>query len=560
MEEKTLNLIPMLPVIEESKCDTNKNFKSIQDSLIRNTIKRKEPYHTLSENIITLLNGTGIATKELTAKETFIKLLPLIPFVQGSTHLWQYGRPALGKTFLFSKVLASSSKTISGKITGAQLFGDIKKGEEGLVAEHDVIGLEDSQSFNFTAEEKGSILDFLSTGETRMKNIGSTKVYSTSFVFNGNFEDNTEQELQEAPYNNVKELLNSSFPEGFNQNNFKSRVICVPTWILRNAILIEDNDTLGYEINFFLDNLKKLKEKKLSLSYKVKLENPRSEDNLNKFVTGMYKLLNFSQLVLGVAPITTNLDIEALNFIGKKIVELPFSNSKFTLVGPKEVNQFWIKLSEHLMKYPLTSITEAYVSEHRITVRFKEEKKSLYKIALDNIGIEQNKAEVEIYQNIPGMYSELLIPIYPYHKDYLSVVAKTENSPFSSYQRINDVESIFQQDISLDSLNLDTPQLIEYLKSREESHNQEIENLKNHLELLNSFIINNFSSDERMASKNAPLTSDEKESLTYDLIDCLAESFSLQREIFKNYHFVLDEKERRTYLLHYYYLKDSLFQ
>lgn len=87
MEEKTLNLIPMLPVIEESKCDTNKNFKSIQDSLIKNTIKRKEPYHTLSENIITLLNGTGIATKELTAKETFIKLLPLIPFVQGSTHL-----------------------------------------------------------------------------------------------------------------------------------------------------------------------------------------------------------------------------------------------------------------------------------------------------------------------------------------------------------------------------------------------------------------------------------------------------------------------------------------
>ena len=560
MEEKTLNLIPMLPVIEESKCDTNKNFKSIQDSLIKNTIKRKEPYHTLSENIITLLNGTGIATKELTAKETFIKLLPLIPFVQGSTHLWQYGRPTLGKTFLFSKVLASSSKTISGKITGAQLFGDIKKGEEGLVAEHDVIGLEDSQSFNFTAEEKGSILDFLSTGETRMKNIGSTKVYSTSFVFNGNFEDNTEQELQEAPYNNVKELLNSSFPEGFNQNNFKSRVICVPTWILRNAILIEDNDTLGYEINFFLDNLKKLKEKKLSLSYKVKLENPRSEDNLNKFVTGMYKLLNFSQLVLGVAPITTNLDIEALNFIGKKIVELPFSNSKFTLVGTKEVNQFWIKLSEHLMKYPLTSITEAYVSEHRITVRFKEEKKSLYKIALDNIGIEQNKAEVEIYQNIPGMYSELLIPIYPYHKDYLSVVAKTENSPFSSYQRINDVESIFQQDISLDSLNLDNPQLIKYLKSREESYKQEIEKFKNHLELLNNFIINKFSSDERMASKNAPLTSDEKESLTYDLIDCLAESFSLQREIFKNYHFVLDEKEKKTYLLHYYYLKDSLSQ
>lgn len=559
MEEKNLKLISMLPVLVESKVDRNRHFKNIQDSIPKDTTEVKEPYLSLSGNIIPLLNGTGIATKELTAKEIFIKLIPIIPFVQGSIHLWQYGRPALGKTFLLSKVLAPSSKAISGKITGAQLFGDIKKGDEGLVAKHDVIGFEDIQSFNMTPEERGSILDFLTTGETRMKNIGSNESYPTSFIFNGNFDDDVEVKLQAAPYSNVK-LLNNSFPDGFNQDNFKSRVVCIPTWIPRNTIFIEDKESEGYEINFLLDNFKKLKEKKISLPCKVKMENGRSEDNLNKFVTGMYKLFNFSQLVLETDPITTNLDIEALKFIGKKIVELPFSNSKFTLVGPKEVNQFWIKLSEHLMKYPLTSITEAYVSEHRITVRFKEEKESLYKIALDKIGIEQNKAEVEIYQNIPEMYSELLIPIYPCHKDYLSVVAKTENSPFSSYQRINDVESIFQQDISLDSLNLDNPKLIEYLKGREESYKQEIGNLKNQFELLNSFIIDKFSSDERMASKNAPLTSDEKESLTYDLTDSLSKAFSLQREIFKNYHFVLDEKERRTYLLHYDYLRDSLSQ
>ena len=97
------------------------------------------------------------------------------------------------------------------------------------------------------------------------------------------------------------------------------------------------------------------------------------------------------------------------------------------------------------MKYPLTSITEAYVNEHRITIRFKEEKNSLYKIALDNIGIEQNKAEVKIYQDVDEIHKDSFIPIYPSRKDYLVVVAKTENSPFSSYQQLSNIENLFPE-------------------------------------------------------------------------------------------------------------------
>lgn len=556
---KKLILADVAKVLEESNSDRNLTFQKIEDSESMEFIEECTPYPTLIQNISPLLNGIGVDMKELTAKEILIKLLNLVPFVQGNTHMWQYGRPALGKTFLLAKVLAPSSKAISGKITGAQLFGDMKKGYEGLIERHEVIGFEDIQSFSMSIEEKGSIFDYLTTGETRIKNIGSDESYSTSFIFNGNFDDEVEKSLQENPYTNIRELLSTSFPEGFNQSNFKTRVICIPTWISRNSKFINNEKAIGYQINFLLEEFKSLKKIKPNISYKLNLENSRSDDNLKKIVAGLYKLLNFSQLVLDQEEITTKLDIEALELIGKKIIELPFTNSKFTLVETQEVKQFWIKLSEHLMKYPLTSITEAYVNEHRITIRFKEEKDSLYKIALDNIGIEQNKTEVKIYQDVDEIHKDSFIPIYPCHKDYLVVVAKTENSPFSSHQQLSNIENLFQKRLSLALLHIDNPKFIEYLKEREESQKQEIEELRSHLKVLNDFIIDRFSQHERISINNAPLTFKEKEMLTIDLINYLSEFFSLPLETFKNYHFVLDERKRKTYLLHYYYLKDSLF-
>ena len=316
---KKLVLTNVTKVLEESKFDRNLTFQKIESFENMEVIEKSIPYPTLIQNISPLLNGIGVDTKELTAKEILIKLLNLVPFVQGNTHMWQYGRPALGKTFLLAKVLAPSSKAISGKITGAQLFGDMKKGDKGLIGEHEVIGFEDIQSFNMSIEEKGSIFDYLTTGETRIKNIGSDESYSTSLIFNGNFDDEVEKSLQENPYANVRELLSTSFPEGFNQSNFKTRVICIPTWISRNSKFINNEKAIGYQINFLLEEFKRLKKIKPNISYKLSLENSRSEDNLKKIVTGLYKLLNFSQLVLEQKEITTKSDIEALELIGKKL-------------------------------------------------------------------------------------------------------------------------------------------------------------------------------------------------------------------------------------------------
>ena len=118
------------------------------------------------------------------------------------------------------------------------------------------------------------------------------------------------------------------------------------------------------------------------------------------------------------------------------------------------------------MKYPLTSIIEAYVDENRITVKFKEEKDSYFKIALDSQGISQNKAEVKIYEEIPELYKEDFVPIYAIKNDYTVVVAKTKNSLLSSFQEVKNIKELLKKNISLDSIkgSLENSELIEYLE------------------------------------------------------------------------------------------------
>lgn len=561
--EKQLNLITMETTLKASKNDEKRSFVAIQKQVIEKVIQKESPYLSIGANIVPIINGVGIATSKLTAKEIMIRLINLMSFVQESLHLWQYGRPAFGKTFMLAKVLSPISKAISGKITGPQLFGDIKKGEEGLVGNYKVLGFEDIQSFNLTTEELGAILDFLTTGETRLKNISSSnndsKIYPTSFVFNGNFEDNVEKELQNNPYTCIKELLNTSFIDKFSQENFKTRIICVPTWISRNLIPISDTDyeTIGYQIEFFQKECETLKNITLDYDLKEPNKNPRLNTNIRKLIHGFYKLCNFSQLILGKSPITTQIDMEGFEFIAKKLVELPFSDSKFTLVGSAAANQLWIKLSEHLMKYPLTSIIEAYVDENRITVKFKEEKDSYFKIALDSQGISQNKAEVRIYEEIPELYKEDFVPIYAIKNDYTVVVAKTKNSLLSSFQEVKNIKELLKKNISLDSIkgSLENSELIEYLEYIEQKNNEEFLKLKKENKRLCDFILDSFSINERIAAKNAPLNKKEKENLTYDIIKYLAKNYSIPENIFKTYHFVLDEEKRSVQLLHYHYIK-----
>ena len=567
MKEKQLKLIAMGIVLKVSKNDEKKSFNEIQKQAIENSIEKENTFATIGANITPIINGIGIDSYKLVAKEIMIRLINLIPFVQESLHLWQYGRPAFGKTFMLAKVLSPISKAISGKITGPQLFGDIKKGEEGLVGSYQVLGFEDIQSFNLSTEELGAILDFLTTGETRLKNISNStndslsasKVYPTSFIFNGNFEDSIEKELQKNPYTSVKELLCTSFTDKFSQENFKTRVVCIPTWISRNLIPISDKDfkVEGYQIEFFQKECEILKNISLDYDLKAPNKNPRLNTNIRKLVYGLYKLCNFSQLVLGKKVITTQLDLEGFEFIAQKLVELPFSNSNFTLVGNVAVNQLWIKLSEHLMKYPLTSIIEAFVDENRITVKFKEEKDSYFKIALDSQGISQNKAEVRIYEEIPELYKEDFVPIYAIKNDYTVVVAKTKNSLLSSFQEVKNIKELLKKNISLDSIkgSLENSELIEYLEYIEQKNNEEFLKLKKENKRLCDFILDSFSINERIAAKNAPLNKKEKENLTYDIIKYLAKNYSIPENIFKTYHFVLDEEKRSVQLLHYHYIK-----
>lgn len=289
---------------------------------------------------------------------------------------------------------------------------------------------------------------------------------------------------------------------------------------------------------------------------------PRIKDNLRKMTLGFYKLLNFSQLVLQDKPITVPLDIEAISFIFEKILKLPFSDSKFTLVGNTAVNQFWIKFSSHLMKYPLSSITEAYVDEHRITVRFQEEPDKLFKIALDKIGLEYNKAEVSIYKEFANSieYSDSLVPIFSINENYTSIIAKTPHSPFSNYLKVDNIKEILSENNHFDVTTIceENPNLIpciKYLENKIEKIANENRELKESNKNLTKLFTEMFSKNERMAIAKAPLSKEEIENLIYIHIKELASISKLSQDTFKNYHFVYDYENRKTLLLDYYFLK-----
>lgn len=69
---KKLILTDVVKVLKESKCDRNLTFQKIEGSESMEFIEEHTPYPTLVQNISPLLNGIGVDTKELTAKEILI--------------------------------------------------------------------------------------------------------------------------------------------------------------------------------------------------------------------------------------------------------------------------------------------------------------------------------------------------------------------------------------------------------------------------------------------------------------------------------------------------------
>lgn len=391
----------------------------------------KEEWKKLSlvQRVDLLINSLGKDSRKMLPIEKIIQLVSIIPFVEHSTHISYTSPFSQGKTFQYSKIFPNS-KVISSGITEAALFYNKNRGEFGILKNYDIVAFDDVQCLN-NDTIASAVYDFLSSGNLSRSNNVENSISRSSIIFLSNYTEETQKKLENNPYF-LKEInLFEPFSNSFQKEAFKSRVVVLPAYLMRDEnFIISEEDVYGINVNilheFFQEKLKEsLPLFKIEISCKERLKN-----NIYAIVSGLSKLL-FDDL--------ENIPkkyLQAFIQFAQKLVELPFE-STFKLYNKSELNYLLIELSSALLKYSIENVTEAYVYEDRCILRFQEEKNILYKIALTKYGIKKNLKEVKNWQNASSTQKSYLIELENIDKDGIILKSYTELLPLGSYKKVS---------------------------------------------------------------------------------------------------------------------------
>ena len=516
---KTLNIINIekLENIEESYIDFKKEWKNL----------------SLVQRVDLLINSLGKDSKKMLPIEKIIQLVSIIPFVEHSTHIFYTSPFSQGKTFQYSKIFPNS-KVISSGITEAALFYNKTKGEFGILKNYDVVAFDDVQCLN-NDKIASSIYDFLASGNLSRSNNVANDTSRSSLVFLSNYTEETQKKLENYPYFLKEVNLFEPFSDSFQKEAFKSRVVVLPAYLMRDEnFIISEEDVYGININvlhkFFQEKLKEsLPLFKIELSCKERLKN-----NIYAIVSGLSKLL-FDDLES-----IPEKYLQAFIQLAEKLVELPFE-STFKLYNKSELNYLLIELSSVFLKHSIENITEAYVYEDRCILRFQEEKNVLYKIALTKYGIKKNLKEFKNWKNASSNQKSYLIESEIIDKDGIVLISHTELSVFGNYKKVN-LDSFYSNQ---DNENIQTE--ISEIKGELKECKEALKDLANILKNLNiSYSLNN------VVFKNKLLLSEEEyKDLKDERKGYLGKLFDIYPQDIRNYDIIFNIKNNEIKFLNY---------
>ena len=523
--DKTLNImdIESLEDSEQAYVDFKNDWKNL----------------SLIQKVDLLINSLGKDSKKMLPVEKIIQLISIIPFVEYSTHISYTSPFSQGKTFQYSKIFPNS-KVISSGITEAALFFNKNKGEFGILKNYDVVAFDDVQCLN-NDSIASSIYDFLSSGNLSRSNNVENSISRSSIIFLSNYTEETQKKLENNPYF-LKEInLFEPFSNSFQKEAFKSRVVVLPAYLMRDEnFIISEEDVYGININvlhkFFQEKLKEsLPLFKIELSCKERLKN-----NIYAIVSGLSKLL-FDDL--------ENIPkkyLQAFIQFAQKLVELPFE-STFKLYNKSELNYLLIELSSALLKYSVENVTEAYVYEDRCILRFQEEKNILYKIALTKYGIKKNLKEVKNWQNASSTQKSYLIELENIDKDGIILKSYTELLPLGSYKKV-----------SLDFLNhiQDNGNIRTEMYEIKDELKECKEALKDLANILKNFNISH--KLDNVVFKNKLLLSEEEyKDLKDERKGYLGKLFDIYPQDIRDYDIIFDIKSNEIKFLNYNFIDIS---
>ena len=493
----------------------------------------KEEWKKLSlvQRVDLLINSLGKDSRKMLPIEKIIQLVSIIPFVEHSTHISYTSPFSQGKTFQYSKIFPNS-KVISSGITEAALFYNKSRGEFGILKNYDIVAFDDVQCLN-NDTIASAVYDFLSSGNLSRSNNVVNSISCSSIIFLSNYTEETQKKLENNPYFLKDINLFEPFSDSFQKEAFKSRVIVLPAYLMRDEnFIISEEDVYGININvlhkFFQEKLKEsLPLFKIELSCKERLKN-----NIYAIVSGLSKLL-FDDL--------ENIPekyLQAFIQLAEKLVELPFENI-LKLYNKKELNYLLIELSSIFFKYPIESIVEAYVYEDRCILRFWEEKNILYKIALTKYGIKKNFKEFKNWENASSNQKSYLIESEVIDKDGIVLRSYTELSVFGDYKKVN-LDSFY---CNQDNIQNEICEIKDELKECKEA----LKDLANILKNLNiSYRLNNVVFKNRLL-----LSQEEYRDLKDERKGYLGKLFDIYPQDIRNYDIIFNIKNNEIKFLNY---------
>lgn len=306
-------------------------FRPFQVSSIDlNLYKEKRENFTTEEWLEILLSSIGFNPKVFsTLREKLIISSRLLPLVQKSTFLFEFGNPGTGKTYIFDK-LSNNSFVISGsKITPAKLFKDCSSRTEGLLRQYEALLFDEIDKINnsdFDDEVVNKLLKFMESNS--FDRCGEEMISDTSIIFSGNLSRIKQDTILPnffAPL--ATKLKGEAFLDRFNG--------VIPGWEIKPLSNANNNfsTTQGFSADYFSAILSELRLEDIEsrvgsmLVFSNKTTN-RDEKAIIKSISG------FIKLVFPNMKVDTNVIQEIIDFS----VELRqyIINERFELYGNLE--------------------------------------------------------------------------------------------------------------------------------------------------------------------------------------------------------------------------------
>lgn len=278
---------------DETKAVLSK-FKPFQVSSIDlNVYKQKRENFTTHEWLSVLISTIGFNSEIFTTlRSKLIILSRLLPLIQKSVFLFEFGKPGTGKTYIFDK-LSNSSFVISGsKITPAKLFKDCNSSQEGLLRQYEVILFDEIDKINdsdFADEIVNKLLKFMESNS--FDRCGEEMMSDTSLIFSGNI-----SRVQRE--NNIPNFFAPLAPKLKGEAFLDRFGGVIPGWEIQPLSNVNGNfsTTQGFSADYFSAIMSELRLEEVEARVSSMLEfsqntTNRDEKAIIKNISGFFKLI-----------------------------------------------------------------------------------------------------------------------------------------------------------------------------------------------------------------------------------------------------------------------------